>query len=192
MRIQKIIGEGIHALGSNKLRTFFMTVGTIVGIAALTIVMSVGAGTEKKIMQRVENFGIRAIMVTAGGGKGFSPPQGGITTLRMEDADAIRDQIDGIEIVTPAALKRNMSIKAGDRQIQATVFAGEPDWHDAWSGTHRMAIPSLPKILPPRRGCAFWERPQPGISLANRVRSGSTSRSAKSVSWSKACSRGRT
>ena len=132
MRIQQIIGEGIHALGSNKLRTFFMTVGTIVGIAALTIVMSVGAGTEKKVMQRVENFGIRAIMVTAGGGKGFSPPQGGVTTLRLEDADAIRDQIDGIEIVTPAAMKRNMPIKAGDSQIQATVFAGEPDWHDAW------------------------------------------------------------
>ena len=132
MKIQRIFREGAHSLGSNKLRTFFMTAGTIVGIAALTIVMAVGKGTEKKIMKRVENFGIRAIMVTAGGGKGFSPPQGGITTLRLEDADAIRDQIDGIEIVTPAALKRNMSIKAGDKQIQASVFAGEPDWHDAW------------------------------------------------------------
>ena len=132
MRIQRIVREGAHALGSNRLRTFFMMAGTIVGIAALIVIMAIGKGTEKKIMKRVENFGVQAIMVTAGGGKGFSPPQGGITTLRMEDADAIRDQIGGIETVTPAALKRRMSIKAGDRQIQATVFAGEPDWHDAW------------------------------------------------------------
>ena len=34
MRLPRIAGEGIQALGLNKLRTFFMMAGTIVGVAA--------------------------------------------------------------------------------------------------------------------------------------------------------------
>jgi putative ABC transport system permease protein len=132
MRNLRIVSEGIQALGANKLRTFFMMAGTIVGIAALTVIMAMGKGTEKKVMQRVNNFGIRAIMVTAGGGKGMSPPQEGITTLRLEDLEAIRNQVSGIEVLSPGVMKRGASIKAGVSQTQTTVFAVEPEWYDAW------------------------------------------------------------
>jgi len=132
MRIMRIVNEGMKALGANKLRTFFMMAGTIVGIAALTVIMAMGKGTEKKVMQQVNNFGIRAIMVTAGGGKGMSPPQEGITTLRLEDLEAIRNQVSGIEVISPGVMKRGASIKAGVSQTQATVFAVEPEWYDAW------------------------------------------------------------
>jgi putative ABC transport system permease protein len=132
MRILRIAKEGARALSANKLRTFFMMAGTIIGIAALTVIMAVGKGTEKKIMKRVNNFGIRAIMVTAGGGKGMSPPQEGITTLRLEDLQAIGNQISGIELLTPGVMKQGASVKAGASQTQATVFAVEPEWYDAW------------------------------------------------------------
>lgn len=132
MRISRVVREGMQALGANKLRTFFMMAGTIVGIAALTVIMAMGKGTEEKVMQLVNTFGARAIMVTAGGGKGLSPPQEGITTLRLEDLEAIRNQVAGIEVITPAAIKRGASIKAGVSQTQTTVFAVEPEWHDAW------------------------------------------------------------
>jgi putative ABC transport system permease protein len=132
MRLARITKEGIKALGANKQRTFFMMAGTIIGIAALIVIMAIGKGTEQKVMKRVNNFGVRAIMVTAGGGKGFSPPQEGITTLKLEDVDAVRSQIQGAEIISPGAFDRGMSIKAGAAQIQAMVVAVEPDWHAAW------------------------------------------------------------
>ena len=132
MKIVRIAKEGARALVDNKLRTFFMMAGTIVGIAALTVIMAMGKGTEQKVMKRVNSFGTRAIMVTAGGGKGFSPPQEGITTLRLEDAEAIRTQIAGVEVVAPFAVKRGMSVKAGTAQVQSTVMAGGPEWHEAW------------------------------------------------------------
>lgn len=131
-RCIRIANEGISALLANKVRTFFMMAGTIAGIAALTIIMSIGKGVEKKVMTRVAGFGTNVIMVTAGGGKGFSPPQEGITTLRMEDAGAIRAQVQGVEIVSPFAIKRDMSVKSGSSQTQTTVMAGEPSFHDAW------------------------------------------------------------
>jgi putative ABC transport system permease protein len=109
-----------------------MMAGTIVGIAALTVIMAVGAGTEKKVMKRVNAFGTHAIMITAGGGKGFSPPQAGITTLRLEDADAMSSQIGGIDVVAPFAVKRGMSVKAGTNQVETGVWAVGARWHDAW------------------------------------------------------------
>jgi len=132
MKIVRIAREGARALAGNKLRMFFMMAGTIVGIAALTVIVAMGKGTEKNVMKRVTGFGTRAIMVTAGGGKGFSPPQEGVTTLRLEDAQAILREVPGVEVAAPFAVKRGMSVKAGTAQIQTTVMAGGPEWHEAW------------------------------------------------------------
>jgi len=132
MRLARISKEGARALSAHKLRTFFMMAGTIIGIAALTVIMAAGKGTEKKVMKRVNAFGTHAIMVTAGGGKGFSPPQEGITTLRLEDAEDIRTQIGGVDVVAPFAIQRGMSVKAGSNQVQTVVMAVTPEWHDAW------------------------------------------------------------
>jgi putative ABC transport system permease protein len=132
MRASRIVKEGVQSLGANKLRTFFMMAGTIVGIAALTVIMAMGKGTEQNVMKKVNSFGIKAIMVTAGGGKGFSPPQEGITTLKLDDLEAIRSQVQGIELLSPGVTKRGSSIKAGNAQTQATVFAVEPDFYEAW------------------------------------------------------------
>ena len=132
MRIQRIIMQGIHALGANKTRTFFMMAGTIVGIAALTVIMAMGSGAEQKVMKRIEGFGPRAIMLIAGGGKDLPPPDLTVATLTLDDAKAIRDKVHGIEIATPAAFKRGMPIKAGAAQSTATIFAVEPDWNEAW------------------------------------------------------------
>jgi len=133
MKLIRIIKEGINALGSQKLRTFFMMVGTLVGIAALTVIMALGAGTERVVMKRVSVFGFRAIQVMAGGGKTF-PPSGAdnVVTLRLDDVDAIRNQVSGIEAMSPSVQARGVSFKAGSAQSQATVFGIEPDWHLAW------------------------------------------------------------
>jgi len=131
MRVLRIAGEGAQALAANKVRTFFMMTGTIVGIAALTVIMAIGKGTEQKVRKRVESFGPRAIMLIAGGGKDLPPPDMNVTTLRLEDAEAIRNEIEGLEIVTPQAWRFNMDLKHGANQIQAVVWGVEPNWHDA-------------------------------------------------------------
>lgn len=132
MRTLRIAQESARALGANKPRTFFMMAGTIAGIAALTVIMAIGKGTERKVLKRIESFGPRALMLIAGGGKDLPPPDFSVTTLTLDDADAVRDQVEGIEAVAPAAFKPRMPIKASGQQTQAHVFAVEPNWHDAW------------------------------------------------------------
>ena len=133
MRLLRIAGEGINSLAANKLRTFFMMAGTIVGIAALTVIMAIGKGTEKKVMKRVENFGPRAMMLIAGGGRALPPPDTSITTLTLADAQAIRDQVPGLEIVTPQAWQFDVNLKHEASQTQAVVWGVEPQWHEAWN-----------------------------------------------------------
>ena len=133
MRLPRIAAEGARALAANKLRTFFMMAGTVVGIAALTIIMAIGKGTERKVMKRVQTFGPRAMMLIAGGGKDLPPPDMTVTTLTLEDAEAVRREIDGLETVTPMAWSFRMRATREANQYDAIVWGAEPSWHDAWN-----------------------------------------------------------
>ncbi|MDD4270094.1 MAG: ABC transporter permease [Thermoguttaceae bacterium] len=110
-----------------------MMAGTIVGIAALTVIMAIGKGTEKNVMKRVEVFGPRAMMLIAGGGRALPPPDTSVTTLTLEDAQAIREEIRGLEVVAPQAWQFDVSLKHEANQIQTVVWGVEPQWHQAWS-----------------------------------------------------------
>ena len=133
MRLSRIAGEGIRSLGTNKLRTFFMMAGTVVGVAALVVIMAIGKGTEKKVMMRVQNFGPRAMMLIAGGGKDMPPPDMTVTTLTLDDAEAIRQQVPDLELVTPQAWRFDMDLKHENNQTRAVVWGVEPQWHEAWN-----------------------------------------------------------
>lgn len=132
MRTQRIIGQSVQALNANRLRTFFMMAGTIVGITALTVIMALGNGIEKKVMENVETFGPRAMMLIAGGGKDMPPPDMTVTTLTLDDARSIRQQIKDIEIVSPMAWRFRINIKRDVNQYQAVLWGVEPSWHEAW------------------------------------------------------------
>ena len=133
MRAWRTAREGIQALAANKLRTFFMMAGTLVGIAALTVIMAIGKGTERQVMQRVNNFGPRAMMLVAGGGRTAGPPDMSVTTLTRADADAIRDEISDLELVTPQAWRMGAMLRYEANQTRAVLWGVEPEWHDAWN-----------------------------------------------------------
>ncbi|MFC1705628.1 ABC transporter permease [Planctomycetota bacterium] len=133
MRLRRIATEGGRALAGNKIRTFFMMAGTIVGIAALIVIMAIGKGTERKVMKRVQTFGPRAMMLIAGGGKDLPPPDMTVTTLTLKDAEAVRREVDGLETVSPMAWSFRMNTRRDAHQYEAIVWGVEPSWHDAWS-----------------------------------------------------------
>jgi len=133
MSLQRIASEGFRALGAHKLRTFLMMAGTIMGVAALIVIMAIGRGTQKKLMKRVRNFGPRAMMLIAGGGKQLPPPDMNTTTLTLEDAEAVREQIKGIEIVSPMAWRFRINVKRGSNQYLTALWGVEPSWHEAWN-----------------------------------------------------------
>ncbi len=69
MKIISTVRVSVKGLTANKLRTFFMMLGVFIGIAALTIIISVGQGAKRQVMQRMESLSaFGAVMVIPGGG----------------------------------------------------------------------------------------------------------------------------
>ena len=62
MKTTRLIGNSLRMMSRYKLRTAFMMLGSLVGVAALTLVISVGQAAERKILKTVrQNFGDSAI-----------------------------------------------------------------------------------------------------------------------------------
>lgn len=131
MNISSISSEALRSLAAHKLRAFFMMIGTVVAVLALTVILAIEKGTQIEVANRVESFGTRLIKINAGGGKGYTKPLPSVTTLRLEDAEAIRSSLAGWDIVTSVAQRNNVPTKAGDKQSTASVYAVDADWHEA-------------------------------------------------------------
>jgi putative ABC transport system permease protein len=133
MKLLRIAWDGLLYLASNKLRAFFMMAGTMVGITALTVIMAIGKGTEAKIAQRIQNFGPDAIMLISGGGRDMPPPDLSVTSMKLQDAEALRRDMVGVKLVTSQAMKRQVPMKYQGAETMAMVWAVEALWHDAWN-----------------------------------------------------------
>ena len=84
---RQVVGEA----RASKLGVFFMSLGVIIAVLAITLITSLGEGTRIKITEILQqlNFGSNAFLLMAGGGKFFGPAQTRRDTLTMEDMEVI-------------------------------------------------------------------------------------------------------
>jgi len=132
MLLSKVISLSLKGLSKYKMRTFLMMLGIIIGIATLTVIVSVSKGMQKKVMISIQSFGPNAVMISAGGGKMFGPPDEKVTTLTLDDANAIRESIKGIKALSPFTINLEQSIIYGNKNSTAPVVGATPEFADAW------------------------------------------------------------
>ncbi len=82
--------------------------------------------------QRGHSFGPRTIMLIAGKSWDMSPQDMNITTLTLEDAEVIRQSVDGLEIVSPHAWTCGIDLRHDSNQSRSNIWGVEPDWHVVW------------------------------------------------------------
>jgi len=121
MTIGKVISLSLKGLSKYKMRTFLMMLGIIIGIATLTVIVSVSKGMQKKVMKGIQSFGPNAVMVSAGGGKMFGPPDEKVTTLTLDDANAIREAIKGIKAMAPNTMNLEQNVIYGNKNSTSLV-----------------------------------------------------------------------
>jgi len=122
----------LQGLGKYKTRTFLMMLGVIVGIATLTVVVSISKGMQIKVMQSIKSFGPNAVMVSAGGGKMFGPPEDRVTSLTLADAAALREGVPGVRNVAPFTVNIEQNVIAGSRSTSSPVVGVTPEFATAW------------------------------------------------------------
>ena len=131
MKVMKIIAESSKSILTHKLRTVLIELAILVGIATLTVVVSLTQGANKLIMKRIQNFGPDAIMVHSGGGKMRGPSTAEQANLTRKDISDI-ENIAGVKFASPFQVELDMPLKYGNQFTTSWVMGVEPDWQDAW------------------------------------------------------------
>jgi len=94
----------VSVLRTNKIRSFLTSLGIIIGIAAVIIIMSVGAGAQSLIINQLNSVGTNLVGVLPGASDENGPPASVfgivVTTLKYEDAVAIKKQIPNVIAVS--------------------------------------------------------------------------------------------
>jgi len=134
MKTSRVLKVAFKGLGKNKLRTFLMMIGIVIGITALTVIVSAGLGAQDRIMERVKKFGLESMMVFAGAGREMGQPTSGqpATTLTLEDAATMKQEIKAIADVAPFSRKGQAEVKFQEKSTTTMVFGVTPSWAPVW------------------------------------------------------------
>lgn len=102
MSTTRLVVHSIQALARYRLRTCFMMAGSVVGVAAVTFVVSIGQGAERKMLTTVRQiFGESGIMIGAGGHQMMGGPRPGAARLTLDDMEALAKALPEIEAWDP-------------------------------------------------------------------------------------------
>ena len=115
MRFLSTIKVALRALRRNILRSVLTALGIIIGIAAVIAVVSIGNGAKAQVEASIANLGQNIISVfpgnfTAGGVRGGF---GTASSLTVEDALAIQNEIAGVANLSPEMRDRQQVLANG-------------------------------------------------------------------------------
>jgi putative ABC transport system permease protein len=115
----------LKALGRNKMRTGLTMLGMIIGVSAVITLVAMGHGAQSQLEEQIKGAGTNMITVRAGNFTtgGVRGGGGSANTLTVEDADAIRDQVSGVQYVAVGLNQRTQ------------VVANNQNWFTRIQGT---------------------------------------------------------
>lgn len=119
---------GWRALVANPMRTVLTLLGIVIGVAAVIVMMAIGAGSSASILESIASLGSDQLTVSSGvaGGNRF---QAGTDTLVLDDADAIAT-LPNVAAVVPQN-NGNVTARAGAQSADTSVTATTPNYAEA-------------------------------------------------------------
>src|SRR5437867_6432140 len=127
-----IIRVAFKALGRNLMRSILTMLGIIIGVGAVIAMVSIGQGAQATISQQIANAGSNMLYVWPGSFNqgGFKSGAGTMSTLTVEDAQAIQRECSAVRFTSPVV------------NTNASVVYGNQNWFTRIEGanTNYMAI----------------------------------------------------
>jgi putative ABC transport system permease protein len=130
----RLARHSIRSITRFKLRTGFMMLGSLVGVAALTLVVSAGEGAERKILTTIRQiFGDSSIVVIARGSQLMGGPRPDAARLTLDDLDAVAAEVPEVDLWDGQQTMPEASVRHGDAVTTARVLGGSERAERAWS-----------------------------------------------------------
>ena len=95
------MGIALRALAKNKMRAGLTVLGVVIGIAAVTTMVSIGQSASALVQGELEGFGTNVIVITPARMRRAGVRRGLINTLTSKDAQALMDECPSILATTP-------------------------------------------------------------------------------------------
>ena len=101
MNLLLTIRVALRALRKNKMRASLTVLGVVIGIAAVTTMVSIGQSASGLVQGQFEMLGTNVILIFPGAQHRGGVRQGRITTLTAEDSVAINEECPAVLAASP-------------------------------------------------------------------------------------------
>ncbi|MBN1592926.1 MAG: ABC transporter permease, partial [Candidatus Coatesbacteria bacterium] len=115
-----IVKVAVKSLLANKLRSVLAMLGIIIGVAAVISMLALGAGAQKRIMDRISSMGANLMIVRPGQAGHRGVRSGSSQTLTLEDARALLDEVPEVKTVAPV-VQGNGQFKYYGKNAQSAI-----------------------------------------------------------------------
>ena len=97
----------VNALFANKLRSLLTMLGIIIGVGAVIAMVAVGMGVTQRVTDSIASLGSNMLIIRPGASMsgGLRGAAGSRTTLKYEDALAVKKKIKDVDYVSPTVQK---------------------------------------------------------------------------------------
>jgi putative ABC transport system permease protein len=117
-----------HALATHRMRSFLTMLGMVIGVAAVILMMAIGAGAQEMVRGAIQSMGSNLFIIMSGASTsgGARVATGNAPTLTFDDAEAIRD-LKEILVAAPVSPGSAQLIYNG-LNWSTSVFGTTPDY----------------------------------------------------------------
>jgi putative ABC transport system permease protein len=142
MRPATTIIPALHALRVHRLRTGLALLGICFGVAAVVLIVILGAATRVRLDAEIRELGANVMLVLPGPAmnKGAWSATGSKPTVDESDAPAIAAELPGIVAAAPG-LRGTVQVVYGNRNRATTVRGDRPDLFEARPWPVKMGRP---------------------------------------------------
>lgn len=110
-----------RVLWINRFRTLLTLLGIIIGVASVIVMLAIGAGTEREVIEKMASFGTNRLYVIPGGDNPRGP--GGVLT--EADVQMVR-QVPNVAAAMPF-LQGNVTVRYASKDVQVPLWAVTSD-----------------------------------------------------------------
>ena len=131
MELSNTVRIAARAIRRNKIRSMLTMLGVIIGVASVIAMIALGTGARAEIDEQIQSQGTNVIYVSAGSfGRGPGTVRqgaGSVSTLTVEDAQAIGQQVRSVDRTSPMVRGR-VQVVAGNQNWNTSIESGNEDY----------------------------------------------------------------
>lgn len=124
------VNIALSALVSNKMRSILTMLGIIIGVGAVIAMVSIGMGVRDQVQTSISSLGSNMLIVSPSSAStkgGLRSKAGTNITLKLSDAEAIKEDIKNIDYVSPT-VNSQYQVVFGNQNWNTGVYGVTPEY----------------------------------------------------------------